>query len=45
MESYAKIYWGTVRGRLMYKFGDEFYIEWETLEEGYGKGKYRGGLS
>ncbi|KQY91664.1 MULTISPECIES: PssD/Cps14F family polysaccharide biosynthesis glycosyltransferase [Paenibacillus] len=44
VESYAKIYSPTLTGRLIYKFADEFYIQWETLQEAYPKAKYRGAL-
>ncbi|MNC82123.1 Oligosaccharide biosynthesis protein Alg14 like protein [compost metagenome] len=44
VESYAKIYSPTLTGRLIYKIADEFYIQWETLQEAYPKAKYRGAL-
>lgn len=42
IESYAKIYSSSATGRLMYKISDEFFIQWETLQDSYPNAKYRG---
>lgn len=44
IESYAKIYSSSATGRLMYKISDEFFIQWETLQESYPNAKYKGAL-
>ncbi|PQP82922.1 polysaccharide biosynthesis protein [Paenibacillus sp. PCH8] len=44
IESYAKIYSSSATGRLMYKISDEFFIQWETLQDSYPNAKYRGAL-
>ncbi|MBA2877148.1 UDP-N-acetylglucosamine:LPS N-acetylglucosamine transferase [Anoxybacillus kamchatkensis] len=42
IESFAKIHSPTLTGRVVYKFADRFYIQWEELREYYPKAKYRG---
>lgn len=44
IESYAKISSPSLTGKVIYKFADEFYIQWESLRKYYPKAKYRGGL-
>jgi len=42
IESFAKVNTPTLTGRLIYKFADEFYIQWPNLKKYYPKAKYRG---
>ncbi|MCL6584924.1 MAG: glycosyltransferase [Anoxybacillus sp.] len=42
IESFAKISSPTLTGRIIYKFADQFYIQWEELQKYYPKAKYRG---
>jgi UDP-N-acetylglucosamine:LPS N-acetylglucosamine transferase len=42
IESFAKINSPTITGRIIYKFADRFYIQWEELREYYPKAKYKG---
>ncbi|MDF2013283.1 PssD/Cps14F family polysaccharide biosynthesis glycosyltransferase [Priestia megaterium] len=44
VESFAKVDSPSLTGKLVYKFADEFYIQWENLEKFYPKAKYRGSL-
>ena len=44
VESFAKVSSPSLTGKLIYKFADEFYIQWESLKEFYPKAKYKGGL-
>ncbi|MCM3652934.1 UDP-N-acetylglucosamine transferase subunit ALG14 [Metabacillus litoralis] len=44
VESFAKVNSPSLTGKLVYKFADEFYIQWESLQEFYPKAKYRGSL-
>lgn len=44
VESFAKVDSPSVTGKLVYKFADEFYIQWESLKEYYPNAKYRGSL-
>ncbi|MGM0877129.1 MAG: PssD/Cps14F family polysaccharide biosynthesis glycosyltransferase [Bacillota bacterium] len=42
IESFAKINSPTITGRIIYKFADRFYIQWEELREYYPKAEYKG---
>lgn len=44
IESFAKIVTPTQTGRLLYKFSDQFYIQWEELLEYYPNAIYKGGI-
>ena len=44
VESFAKVNSPSLTGRLIYKFADEFYIQWKSLKKFYPKAKYKGGL-
>ncbi|TRZ36826.1 polysaccharide biosynthesis protein [Niallia circulans] len=42
IESFAKVNTPTITGRVVYKFADEFFIQWPNLKKYYPKAKYRG---
>ena len=44
IESFAKIKSPTATGKLLYKFADKFYVQWESMLEFYPKAKYIGGI-
>ncbi|MDR7078851.1 UDP-N-acetylglucosamine:LPS N-acetylglucosamine transferase [Neobacillus niacini] len=44
IESFAKIDTPTITGRIIYKFADRFYIQWEELKKHYPKAKYKGAI-
>lgn len=44
IESFAKVTTGTQTGRLMYKFADRFYVQWEQMLSVYPKAIYLGGI-
>ena len=44
IESFAKIKSPTVTGKKVYKFADEFYVQWPEMLKYYPKAKYRGGI-
>lgn len=44
IESFAKITSPTLTGRLIYKFADQFYIQWESMREFYPNAIYKGGI-
>ncbi|MGP6146510.1 PssD/Cps14F family polysaccharide biosynthesis glycosyltransferase [Jeotgalibaca sp. A122] len=44
IESFAKITSPTETGRLLYKFSDQFYVQWEQMLEIYPKAIYKGGI-
>lgn len=44
IESFAKISSPTETGKFMYKFADQFYIQWESMREFYPDAKYVGGI-
>lgn len=44
IESFAKIKSPTQTGKLLYKFADEFYVQWESMLEFYPNAKYIGGI-
>ena len=44
IESFAKISSPTLTGKFLYKFADEFYIQWEELKKYYPKAIYKGGI-
>jgi beta-1,4-N-acetylglucosaminyltransferase len=42
IESFAKVNSPTLTGRILYRFADQFYIQWEDLRKYYPKALYRG---
>lgn len=44
IESFAKIDTPTMTGKLLYKFADQFYIQWEELRKYYPNAIYKGGI-
>ena len=44
IESFAKVTSATETGRLLYKFADKFYVQWEPMLEIYPKAIYKGGI-
>lgn len=44
IESFAKVTSPTETGKLLYKFADQFYVQWEPMLEIYPKAIYLGGI-
>ncbi len=44
IESFAKVYTGTLTGRFLYPFADRFYVQWESMLEVYPKAVCLGGI-
>lgn len=44
IESFAKINSPTLTGKLVYKFADQFYVQWEEMLEIYPEAIYKGGI-
>lgn len=44
LESFANIHAGTLTGRILYKFADKFFIQWETLKDVYPDAEFVGGI-
>lgn len=44
IESFAKVTSATQSGKLLYKFADRFYVQWEQILEIYPKAIYLGGI-
>ena len=44
IESFAKINSPTLTGKLVYKFSDQFYVQWESMKEIYPKAICKGGI-
>lgn len=44
IESFAKITSPTLTGKLIYKFADQFYVQWKDMLEVYPKAIYKGGI-
>lgn len=44
IESFAKVTSATQSGRLLYKFADQFYVQWEPMLEIYPRAIYLGGI-
>lgn len=42
IESFAKINSPTITGRIIYKFADDFYVQWEEMKKFYPKAHYDG---
>lgn len=44
IESFAKVTTPTQTGKLMYRFADQFYVQWEQMLEVYPNAIYLGGI-
>lgn len=44
IESFAKVTSPTLTGRLLYKYADRFYVQWEQMLEIYPEAIYLGGI-
>lgn len=44
IESFAKINSPTLTGKLVYKFADKFFVQWESMKEFYPDALYEGGI-
>lgn len=44
IESFAKVTSPTLSGKLLYKFADQFYVQWEQMLEIFPKAIYLGGI-
>lgn len=44
IESFAKVTSPTLTGKLLYKFADKFYVQWEPMLKIYPKATYLGGI-
>ncbi len=44
IESFAKVTSPTETGKLLYKFADRFYVQWETMKQIYPDALYLGGI-
>lgn len=44
IESFAKITSPTLTGKLIYKFADQFYVQWEEMKKIYPEAIYKGGI-
>lgn len=44
IESFAKINSPTLTGKLIYKFADQFYVQWEEMLKFYPNAIYKGGV-
>ena len=44
IESFAKVNSPTLTGKLLYKFADKFFVQWESMKEIYPNAIYKGGI-
>ena len=44
IESFAKVTSATETGKLLYKYADRFYVQWESMKKVYPKAIYLGGI-
>jgi beta-1,4-N-acetylglucosaminyltransferase len=44
IESFAKVFSPTETGKLMYKYADQFYVQWESMLKFYPNAIYLGGI-
>ena len=44
IESFAKVTSATLTGKLLYKFADQFYVQWKSMLKVYPKAIYLGGI-
>lgn len=44
IESFSKVFSPTRTGKFLYKYADQFYIQWESMKEFYPNAIYLGGI-
>ena len=44
IESFAKVNSPTRSGKLLYKYADKFYVQWESMKEFYPNAEFLGGI-
>jgi len=44
IESFAKINSPNISGKIVYKFADQFYVQWENMKQFYPNAIYKGGI-
>ncbi|KFI88044.1 EpsG [Bifidobacterium reuteri DSM 23975] len=44
IESFAKVTSATESGRLLYRFADQFYVQWESMKSVYPNAIYKGSI-
>jgi len=44
IESFAKVTSPTLTGKLLYKYADQFYVQWESMLEIYPNAIFKGGI-
>lgn len=44
IETFAKVWSPTMTGKLMYRFADQFYVQWESMLKIYPKAIWLGGI-
>lgn len=44
IESFAKVTTGTQTGKFLYKYADQFYVQWESMLQVYPNAIYLGGI-
>ena len=44
IESFAKITSGTLTGKILYRFADVFFVQWEEMKDVYPNSIYAGGI-
>lgn len=44
IESFAKVTSGTETGKFLYRFADQFYVQWESMKNVYPNALFRGGI-
>lgn len=44
LESFAKVTSATLSGKLLYKYADRFYVQWESMHEIFPDAVYKGGI-
>ena len=44
IESFAKVTSPTLSGKFMYKYADQFYVQWPQMKEIYPNAIYLGGI-
>ena len=45
LESFAKVTSATLSGKLLYKYADRFYVQWESMLDIFPNAVYKGGIS
>ena len=44
IESFANVMSATESGRLLYRFADQFYVQWESMKSVYPNAIYKGSI-